>query len=210
MLHRACRVLAIADDMTGALEAGAKLAPLGSLVTTQTELRFSVQNKVIVMDTETRHVSSREAAEKTYRIAQAARQLQTEIIYKKTDSTLRGNIGPEIHALARAYPERPIVFLPAYPRLGRTVRGGYLYIDGQPVNHTPFAHDALNPVKTHSVPEVLGNSELSIHLDETGTASTLQDGHVHVFDSETDADIAAVIQWHSREPHGRFSADLAV
>jgi uncharacterized protein YgbK (DUF1537 family) len=188
------RILTIADDMTGALEVGSKLCNLGSLVTTGPDLAFSRQHNAIVMDTETRHLSSAEAGEKVCRIAKAARRLRVEVVYKKTDSTLRGNIGSEVHALARAYPERPIVFLPAYPRLGRTVRHGHLRVDGELVHRTAFAHDALNPVQTSYVPEVLDHGELSIHVMETAMAERLESSHVYVFDSETDADMYSVIR----------------
>src|SRR5580704_9108533 len=112
-----CRVLAIADDMTGALEVGAKLAELGSSVTTTTDRVFRRGRSVAVIDTETRHVSGDAAAAKVYDLARSARKFQVEFVYKKTDSTLRGNVGAELHALARAYPEKRILFLPAYPAL---------------------------------------------------------------------------------------------
>jgi uncharacterized protein YgbK (DUF1537 family) len=188
------RMLAIADDLTGALEVGSKLCDLGSLVTTGPEPAFGPLHNAIVMDTESRHLSSNEAGEKIYRIANAARRLQVDVVYKKTDSTLRGNIGSEVHALARAYPERPIVFLPAYPRLGRTVRHGHLRVDGELVHRTAFADDALNPVQTSYVPDVLDHGELSIHVMETTMAERLESSHVYVFDAETDADISSVIR----------------
>jgi uncharacterized protein YgbK (DUF1537 family) len=183
-----CQVLAIADDMTGALEVGAKLSQLGSSVSTDMNFTFSRERNVVVIDTETRHVPGEEAAAKIYQIARAARALEIEIVYKKTDSTLRGNVGPEIRALARAYPEKSIVFLPAYPMLGRTVRQGHLLVDGEPVHRSAFAHDALNPVGTSYVLDVLAEGELS------PTPGRLEPGHVRVFDSETEADVAAVIK----------------
>ena len=194
MIRRKCRILALADDMTGALEVGATLAGFGSLVTTSTEPHFSFEHNVIVIDTETRHFSSVEASVKIYGIAQRARGLNVDILYKKTDSTLRGNIGAEIEGLVHACPDRPIVFLPAYPQLGRTVRRGHLHVDGEPVHRTGFARDALNPVVTSYVPDVLADSDLPIHLHETTEATRLEAGHVYVFDSETDSDVASVIK----------------
>jgi uncharacterized protein YgbK (DUF1537 family) len=192
---RKCRILAIADDMTGALEVGATLAEFGSVVTTATEPDFGRDQQVIVIDTETRHFFSTEAAARIYSIAYAARRLQVDILYKKTDSTLRGNIGPEINALARAYPERPIVFVPAYPRLGRTLRRGHLHVDGEPVHRTAFGQDALNPVETSYVPELVSDGEVPLHLVDTATrAGRLQPGHVYIYDSETDTDVAAVME----------------
>jgi uncharacterized protein YgbK (DUF1537 family) len=187
------RILAIADDMTGALEVGAKLCALGSLVTTLPEPAFAPRQNVIVMDTETRHFPPERAGAAIDRITQTACSLQVDIVYKKTDSTLRGNIGAEIQAVARAYPEKAIVFIPGYPQLGRTVRRGHLHIDGQLVHRTAFSRDALNPVETSYVPDVLGDGQLPVHLRETAVPGRLEPGHVYIFDSETNADIAAVV-----------------
>ena len=59
-----------------------------------------------------------------------------ELIYKKTDSTLRGNIAAELRALADLFPTWRIGYAPAYPALGRTVKNGVLYVDDVPVSET--------------------------------------------------------------------------
>jgi uncharacterized protein YgbK (DUF1537 family) len=197
---RQYRILAIADDMTGALEVGAKLCALGSLVITGPEPAFTPLQNVIVMDTETRHATPEQASAKIDRIAQAARRLQLDIVYKKTDSTLRGNIGAEIQALARAFPEKAIVFIPGYPQLGRTVRRGHLHVDGELVHRTAFSRDALNPVETSYVPDVLGECQLPVHLREGAVPGRLEPGCLYIFDSETNADIAAVVDVALAQP----------
>ena len=69
---------------------------------------------MVVIDTETRHVPGEEAAAKIYQIAQAARALEIEIVYKKTDALHCEEMsGPKSRALARAYPEKSIPF--SYP-----------------------------------------------------------------------------------------------
>src|SRR5271167_2658104 len=105
-------VLALADDVTGALEVGALL---------QTRVFLDADTEFVgcgVIDTETRHLGAQEAAHK---ILSCIRNRQAELIYKKTDSTLRGNIGAELAALANVYPDRQLIFLPAYPAMERTV-----------------------------------------------------------------------------------------
>jgi uncharacterized protein YgbK (DUF1537 family) len=78
------------------------------------------------------------------------------MLYKKTDSTLRGNILPEFEAILAEFPESQIMYAPAYPAMGRTVRGGLLYVDGIPVHQTPFASDPLNPIASSHVPSIPG------------------------------------------------------
>lgn len=136
------KALVLADDLTGALEAGVLLADAAVAV------QAAPGSPAAVIDTESRHVDPGEARR---RVAGWIEQIPAELIYKKTDSTLRGNIGAELSAL----PPGPIHYAPAYPRLGRTVRGGRLYVDGTPVEETAFANDPLDPVRDGGIRSVL-------------------------------------------------------
>lgn len=135
------RVLAIADDLTGALEVGARFAQYGMESVVTTGPHENRTERVVVIDTETRHV----AADRAEAIVAACGANATGLIYKKTDSTLRGHIGPELRALQRVY-GGPIAYVPAYPEMGRTVINGHVLIHGVPLAETAFAHDRLNPV----------------------------------------------------------------
>lgn len=153
------KILVLADDLTGALECGALLE--GAVVT----LGAPPETGAAVVDTETRHASPGEAAARVRTLAQ---YFPAELIYKKTDSTLRGNIGAELAAL----PPLRIHYAPAYPRLGRTVRGGRLYVDGVPLEQTAFARDPLDPVTEGRVARVLERQgapleRIVIHNGET-------------------------------------------
>jgi len=185
------QILALADDLTGALEVGARLSAFGSMVTTSLLFLPELAAKAVVIDTETRHLEPNRAYARIHCIAQTARQLPIELVYKKTDSTLRGNIGPELHALALVFPEKPIAFVPGFPQLGRTVRKGILRVNGDPVHKTVFSQDALNPVVTSFVPDLFTNYELPVMMHKL-SASHLENGTVHIFDAETEAEVAAV------------------
>ncbi len=109
----AMEILVLADDATGALEAGAKLADRGSrcLVTLHRDLTAAPD--ALVVDAETRHLT-REAALACVRgLAREARRRGVRHLYKKTDSTLRGHIGAEFQALLDVFPERPLLYVPA-------------------------------------------------------------------------------------------------
>ena len=170
-------ILVIADDLTGALEAGSKFAAHGlpATITSVPDMAV-VGGPVVVTNSDTRHSGPAEAARKISMLLETARQHKPWLIYKKTDSTLRGNIGPEIGAILSAFPDRDVLYVPAYPAMGRTVRHGELLVDGVPVNRTAFAADSLNPIYESSVQATLG-----------GVPATILDG-------ETDEDIRAAAQ----------------
>jgi uncharacterized protein YgbK (DUF1537 family) len=165
------KLASLADDLTGALEIGAKFAAAGLSATVGTQLAWDHNAAASVIDTETRHLAPDAAAQIVERLAREAAGVR--LLYKKTDSTLRGNIGAELTALRAAYPGLRVAYVPAYPRMGRTVRNGVLLVDGVPVHRTVFAQDPLNPVHESHVPSLAGES-------------------VEVFDAETDEDIVRI------------------
>jgi D-threonate/D-erythronate kinase len=191
---------ALADDLTGALEAGAFFAGagIGCLVSVGGELP-GVSTGVLVFDTETRHLPPADAARKVGDLARAAALAGSRGIYKKTDSTLRGPIGAELKALQEAWPGVPLTYIPAYPRMGRTVRNGRLYVNGVPLEETSFARDPVNPALTGDLHTLLSESPGPAPVAIAGAAQL--DAHLardrgstlFVCDSETDADLEALV-----------------
>jgi uncharacterized protein YgbK (DUF1537 family) len=169
-------VIALADDLTGAIETGAKFAHCGfdAVVTLWPRSTPSRPCDVLVIDAETRHLESDEARDRMRSLAESARGMGFELLYLKTDSTLRGNIAASIEALAETFPGRQIAYAPAYPALGRTVADGRLYVGGVPVQETAFARDPMNPV--------LGNDIRAL---------VVQFPRVKVYDGQTEDDVAA-------------------
>jgi D-threonate/D-erythronate kinase len=176
-------ILGLADDMTGALEVAAKFSAAGieSLVSAQPGAETGVP--VVVYDTETRHLGPADAAERVKHFIRESRCPTPRLIYKKTDSTLRGNISAELGALSELFPTWRIGYAPAYPALGRTVKEGILYVDGVPVSETAFAEDILNPVRVSSIAAVLEtpvaatifDAEHDLHLEDAACAILADD-----------------------------------
>lgn len=151
-------ILALADDLTGALETGAKFAANGLSVSVTTNASVEpVQSTVQVIDTETRHMRAVDAQRAVKRLAEQAARQHPSLVYKKTDSTLRGNIAAELKGLLEGFPDRELVFAPAYPAMGRIVRDGQLLIHGVAVCKTEFGSDILNPVVESDVRKILGD-----------------------------------------------------
>ena len=195
--------LAIADDLTGALEVGALFADSGvaNLVTTQPTLDRPPSTNdfpVRVVDLESRHLAAADAAKKVHDVAAELRQSGGRGLYKKTDSALRGPIGAELNAIMRAWPDRSLVFVPAYPRLGRVVRKGRLFVDGRPLEKTGFSHDPLQPVRSGWVPEILQPSVVApiiLVRDSAALSLRLEQAEqpaLYVCDGETENDLYRV------------------
>ena len=176
--------LVLADDATGALECASLLAGLGCPVTLR--LAPGSGEGVEVVDTESRHLPAEQAA------ARVREWLRPGVpVFKKTDSTLRGNIAAELGALLG---DGPVVYLPAYPALGRTVRGGRLFVSGVPVNETEFARDARQPVREAGIADLF--TDLTENIPDApalATALARPERRVLICDAETAADLDAYV-----------------
>lgn len=149
------RILGIADDTTGAIEVGAKFAMAGVSTLVSTGDNLESDRDGFVVDAHTRHLSPWQARERILQLAGAAIEAGVPYLFKKTDSTLRGHVAVEFQALLEAFPERPLLYVPAYPRMGRTVRDGELYVHGVALAETAFAADRLNPSFQGYIPGLL-------------------------------------------------------
>src|SRR5687768_12666410 len=130
------RLLVLADDLTGATDAGMYFAREGVSSVVQTEpvtSNFSRDQQVLVINTETRHFFPEIAAARIAGFAKTAKQLGVKLFFKKTDSTLRGNVGAELAALLETTGEKKMAFVPALPALGRTTKNGLQFVRGKPL-----------------------------------------------------------------------------
>ena len=210
------QLLALADDLTGAMEVGAQFAARGiaSAITTEHSLQpagLAETTRVLVIDTGTRHMPASEAAQTVHRLACAAKERAVRFIFKKTDSTLRGNIGGEIGAVMAAFPDIPLVYAPAYPRMGRTVRNGVLYVDGVPVSETAFGTDHLNPVRDSAIPSLLQEAIPYLRIVVTGPeeVSRATAPAIYVVDGETEEDLCTAAKGFAGPGAHRLAAGPA-
>lgn len=153
-------LLIIADDYTGAIDTGVQLTKAGicTMVTTGPDLLNAEHwSKVtaLVVDAESRHLSPAAAYQTVYSLARQAVKSGINCIYKKTDSTLRGNIGAELAAVMDATGSNTLLFAPASPDLNRLTIGGVQYVNGHPLSETSFAKDPFTPVCSSYIPEII-------------------------------------------------------
>jgi uncharacterized protein YgbK (DUF1537 family) len=131
----------------------------------------------------------------TLDIVRTVAAIAPEWIYKKCDSVLRGNVLPEIRAVMTASGHSRTVLISANPERGRVIRGGRLFVSGESLEKTAFAHDPEHPRRTAVVAELLGvdlarvqtpDAETTTDLDRYAAAierDTLPAGGVEFFEA---------------------------
>ena len=157
--------IVIADDLTGAAEMAASAHRHGLSATVLTRgLAPTSPADVWVFDTDSRLDSAAVAAAKITRLVPTLRALQPALIFKKTDSVLRGPVRAELEALAHALGLTRILLVPANPTLGRTVRAGRYSINGPPLHRSAFGQDPHHPATSDDVCALLGTiGSLALH-----------------------------------------------
>jgi D-threonate/D-erythronate kinase len=192
----------VADDLTGACDAGALFTARASVPVTVWPRRAIADAAVRVVDTETRRATAEDAAERVATVGSVGRAGR---YFKKIDSTLRGPIGAEVDALLRATGSATAVVCPAFPAQGRVVLDRLCLVNGVPVAETPTGRDPLFPVVSSSVVETLRPQcdralawipidQLRMGVEALAARIGRLAGTVIVADAETDADLDALVE----------------
>ena len=132
-------MLVIADDLTGAADCGVACAGHGlETIVVLGDSGGEVQAEVLSIDGDTRRLPAKEAAAETVRLLRRHLHDEGSLLYKKLDSTMRGNVGAELaaalevrRALARDKDRIVAVLAPAFPATGRTTVNGRQLVDGE-------------------------------------------------------------------------------
>ncbi len=171
------RVLVVADDLSGAAE----IAGIASSFGLSVRMMMALPEKdssipgddVVVLATDSRAADREQAAA----INRAAAWLSQNfgLVFKKTDSALRGHVTAELKALLESTQQTRVLFVPANPSKGRVIREGVYYIDGLPLAQTAFAHDPEFPALTSSVRERFPEAEdMGMIIPDVSSASDIR------------------------------------
>lgn len=199
------RILVLADDLSGAADCGIAFTRSGLsavvLLSDAGKAATRAAADVLVVDADSRRLPPSAAAAVNERLV---RRHMTEglLLYKKIDSTLRGNIAAE---LAATTPLAGLAIVaPAFPATGRTTRGGRVYVNGVPLEATEtwqrekltgiadiaamLARGGVRPARAgldlvRGDPQALRDA--LVRMDEDGATAV-------VCDAETEADLAAI------------------
>ncbi|MFS9381619.1 D-threonate kinase [Citrobacter sp. ANG330] len=203
------KMIVIADDFTGSNDTGVQLAKKGA----RTEVMLTPTQKpsrradVLVINTESRAIPAANAAQAVHQaLASWCEGANTPLVYKKIDSTFRGNVGAEVAAAMRAANRKLAVIAAAIPAAGRTTRDGLCLVNGIPLLETEFASDPKTPIISSRIAELVTlQSDIPVHevsLDDVrrGQLSALlsalakQGECMVVVDAVEDRDLSLIAQ----------------
>ncbi|MDG5821248.1 four-carbon acid sugar kinase family protein [Natronococcus sp. A-GB7] len=144
-------VLVLADDFTGAMDTGHGFAARGCAVRVvvtepnadDTDRPSSGESDVLAVDLDTRDLEPTAAS--TAVASFLERGPVPEVVYKKIDSTLRGNVVREVDAALEATGAELAVVAPAFPGTGRVTVNGRHLVDGRPLEDAGYGTDSDLP-----------------------------------------------------------------
>lgn len=184
--HANCPLFLLADDLTGACDAAAPFlhAGLQARVWLGAAPEFPATEAVQAFNTASRALGPEQAAEILLR-AIAALPTAPRRVFKKVDSALRGPIAAEVLAAHRALGTRAILFAPAFPATGRTVRAGILHLADAAGRHEQESLLQLFPPSLHAEAARITNPDQLASALAAGKSLLL-------CDAETDQDLSAL------------------
>jgi hypothetical protein len=95
------QVVILADDFTGANDAGVSLAQAGMRVEVALEATYQSDAQALIYNSDSRAMTATAAYEKVAALTESVRLSSPAWLVKKIDSTLRGNPGAEVMAMQR-------------------------------------------------------------------------------------------------------------
>jgi D-threonate/D-erythronate kinase len=191
----------IADDLTGAADAGVQFVRAGyrTAVVFHGEVAPTAVIDAISFDTDSRTMPAGFAAKRIVRVARTVRDAR--VVYKKLDSTLRGNVAAELSAAFGAAGRERAIVAPAFPDAGRTTIRGTQLVHGVPVDETETRDDPQTPVREAHVPTLLGEAFSSVGTlygeelaDPERVRLALEENECVVADAERDSDLEALVR----------------
>ncbi|MBV8090371.1 MAG: four-carbon acid sugar kinase family protein [Alphaproteobacteria bacterium] len=217
-------IVIVADDLTGAADCGVACtaAGLSTVVVLSEAMRArDLAAEAIAFDADTRRQSPEAAGAATeLAIQQLCAGGGVRVLYKKIDSTLRGNVAVEIAAARSSStgllprgetsdeiaPAPPLAIVaPAFPATGRTTCGGRMFLRGIPLEESEvWRNERISGVA--DVPALLQTAAglrtasvalETIHADVETLALTLAkhaaaDVEAVVCDAEAEEDLSAI------------------
>jgi len=161
----------IADDLTGATDLSLMLTKEGLRTVQSTGIPASLldlsEADALVIALKSRSIPAQEAVELSLDAAKYLNALGAQrLLFKYCstfDSTDAGNIGPVTEALLDYLGGGTTIACPAFPRAGRTIYAGHLFVNGVLLNESPMKDHPLNPMRDADLLRVLARqTKLSI------------------------------------------------
>ncbi|RYZ26909.1 MAG: four-carbon acid sugar kinase family protein [Chitinophagaceae bacterium] len=162
-------IVVIADDITGAAELAGIALRYGLRVLLSRQVSQFAGFDVLCLYTNTRSLQKEEAVAVMKELASKVADLSPSLIYKKTDSVLRGYVLAEMEAQMKVLNLEKALLVPANPLLGRTIKHGNYYLNDQPIHETSFSSDPEFPIRSSKIKDMLGAENIPIHVLKKNT-----------------------------------------
>lgn len=150
------RILVIADDLTGAAEIGGLAHGMGlqaGIFTSYAHVDQSVD--AVIIDTHTRNKDATDVPEIIRTRLKGLEPKKYDLIYKKTDSVMRGPVYAELREVMSLCGKTKTLLVPANPSKNRLIIDGRYFIDGHPIDETGFKDDPDYPCNSSRVEEMI-------------------------------------------------------
>ncbi|WP_243296615.1 four-carbon acid sugar kinase family protein [Bacillus litorisediminis] len=153
------KVGVVADDLTGANATGVRLSKQGFAAATvvyNDRIPDSGELDAVCIDTDSRYAPDEVVVRRVKKAMESFREWNAKVFCKRIDSTIRGKIGLEIDTmLDELGPDSIAVVVASFPDSGRVTSGGYLLVNGIPVQATDVAKDPITPITSSYIPAVI-------------------------------------------------------
>ena len=191
------QVVILADDFTGANDAGVSLAQAGMRVEVALEAAYQSDAQALIYNSDSRALTADAAKEKVAALTDSVlRQYSPAWLVKKIDSTLRGNPGAEVMAMQQVTGATAVIIAPAFPAAGRITREGKCLVNGALLTDTEFASDPKTPITSADVGALFSTGCQNITPSQLPDALASGSGDsplLLVVDAQTDADLDEII-----------------
>ncbi|SFE20828.1 Uncharacterized conserved protein YgbK, DUF1537 family [Paenibacillus algorifonticola] len=153
------KIAIVADDLTGASDCGGQLVRYGIRVSVQINPVMAEESNydAVVFNTVSRSLPANEAALIVKQVSQYINEQPFDLIYKKIDSTLRGNIGAELNAMSDVIQPDFMIIAPGYPQNGRQIIERIHHLNGELLHETEVSRDPKTPVLQSDVVELVAS-----------------------------------------------------
>lgn len=194
-----CDLGIVADDLTGACDVAARIAPrLGSVrVVVSLDFDSRVGQVAKVINTQSRTLECESAHDLLYRVGSTLSSKR--VVFKKIDAGLRGPVGAELTGLLaglnRSGREWSCIVAPAIPSIGRVTRDGVQYDYGIPIDQGELGHDPYSPPVSADIRQA---------IKQTGG------GGFCVADAESPGDLERIVDAHLADECVVFAGSLGL
>lgn len=187
-------LVVITDDFTGASEIGGVALDKGYRTIIETRRVSRSDAEVLVIASDMRSLDAESARAKSGLLTAQILDLRPELLFKKIDSVLRGNIGPELDAQMQVEKKPRALLVPANPSRRRMIVNGVYYLDGTPIAESDFAryYDFRSP--TSRVVDIL-RARTACEVTSLSPAEPFAGDGVYIGDAQDTKDLRA---WSER------------